>query len=103
MRSSLGTRWTAAEDTILRAGYAQGHGCYWSGWYELLPGRSVYAINNHAQKLGVGLRRNHKWTPKDDQDILSAIDFLAEKLQASRQTVMRRVVTLYQRERGKDG
>lgn len=72
-------RWTPEEDETVRRHYPL-HGPQWSGWDELLPGRSYSAIVSRAGRLGVALApelrslaisrglvgRGGLWTPEED-------------------------------------
>ena len=55
--------WTAREDDALRANYPR-HMAAWDGWAELLPGRSAYAIQQRASRLGLSTKRR-RWTPEE--------------------------------------
>ena len=55
-------RWTAREDEMIRLHYPQ-HGCSWTRWRELLPGRTQNQIRIRAGVIGAcaKVRGPRKW------------------------------------------
>lgn len=54
--------WSEYEEDIVRVYYPE-HGAQWKGWSELLPGRTLNAIQNRAYRLGV--RYCARWSGHD--------------------------------------
>jgi hypothetical protein len=73
-RCEAGLAWTTDEDTALRAGVEAGQ--TWKAIAESLPGRTAYAAEFHAIRLGLK-RGNAKvivvWTEAEDEEIRAGV------------------------------
>lgn len=56
---SAGCLWSEAEDDALREFYPR-HGAKWDGWQELLPRRTIRAVQMRAKRLGLAVPREPK-------------------------------------------
>lgn len=57
-------RWSEAELSSLSEHYLE-HGPSWSGWAELLPGRTRNAIAEKAMRGGLAERRKAEWSEEE--------------------------------------
>jgi hypothetical protein len=84
-------RWTAAEDSIVRAMAPTREACE---LYPLLPGRSIVAIRHRVRHLGIAKRR--RWTRSDD---LRLADLWGRDLEEVARTIGRSMLATYERAR----
>ena len=89
-----GCPWTAPEVRALKDGW-EGHGPYWDGWAELLPGRTGASVAAMARMLGLPRdRRGERYTEAEDAAILRHVLAAPEEVGRSPSSVAARVSTL---------
>lgn len=101
MSGGRGAReWSPADEAALRRLYSV-HGPSWSGWGEVLPGRSRGAITIHANALGlkVGRKGKEAWEPHEDRALLALVEGAADRLGRTPDQVVERVAVLWMRRR----
>lgn len=89
--------WTAREVRALKDGW-DGHGPYWDGWAELLPGRTCAAIGQMGRQLGLPRRRRGEpWDEEGDRVVLRHVADAARELGRTPSAVVTRAVALRSR------
>ena len=89
--------WTDAERWALAALW-DGHGKFWDGWADALPGRSPAAIAAQAQLMGLTWKRKREpWTPEEDACVLRCVLDAAQRTGRAPSAVAGRVAALKRR------
>lgn len=84
--------WSASEDDVIRTWYPE-YGMRWDRWETLLPSRTMRAIQNRAQKLGVRCRyRGPKsWRKSEDRAAVAALAEVCRTTGRTPEAVIRRL------------
>lgn len=89
--------WTDHERDILIRHYPL-HGADWSGWDELLPGRSRQSLQIMASRMLISYGSNNSWGKDDEMKIGMVVSKLAHALGRDYDEVMSHISYMHRRD-----